>query len=202
MTRPFRFQPLDGEPSPYTRSVEDVCRVYPDMAVGEAMACVHLTGKIDWEDVNAIADRRGLVRRAAKRTESPQDARPTPEEKPDAHAQAPKPARRSKAKSNGFKNETELQAALLKALRQIPRTYWWRNSTGRKGGLTFGDVGSPDLLGILPGGRLCGIECKAPGGAVSHAQQKWQSRAKELGATVFVVTDLNDALDCVMKAIG
>ena len=45
--------------------------------------------------------------------------------------------------------------------------YHWRNSTGAVRiapgrFMRFGKVGSSDILGILPGGRLLCVECKAP----------------------------------------
>lgn len=63
----------------------------------------------------------------------------------------------------------------------------WRNNSRTvmmpgKGGkmrpMFFGKVGSPDIIGILPGGRFIGVECKKPlgpkggtGGSVQSAEQ-------------------------------
>ena len=70
--------------------------------------------------------------------------------------------------------------------------YHWRNNTGavqvRPGQfMRFGKVGSSDILGILPGGRLLCVECKAKGGRLSPEQKQFLADAQELGALALVV---------------
>lgn len=39
--------------------------------------------------------------------------------------------------------------------------YVWRNNTGRKGGVAFGEPGSADVIGLSNRGRFLAIEVKA-----------------------------------------
>ncbi|HEY1189323.1 MAG TPA: hypothetical protein VGE74_16845 [Gemmata sp.] len=59
-------------------------------------------------------------------------------------------------------------AQCLEWLAQL-RIYAWRNNTGscktRQGHfIRYGQVGSSDVLGILPGGRFLAFECKTATG--------------------------------------
>ena len=38
--------------------------------------------------------------------------------------------------------------------------YHWRNNTGRRGKVNYGYIGSADIIGLLPDGRLLAIETK------------------------------------------
>ena len=64
------------------------------------------------------------------------------------------------------------EAALLKGLGVLP--------------------GIPDLL-ILSGGRLIGIEIKAPGGSLTAIQKETQERLRKAGAWVATVRSVEDA---------
>lgn len=58
-------------------------------------------------------------------------------------------------------------------------------------------VGLPDVLGVLPDGRLLGIECKAPGGHVSAIQLNTLTELRNSRAKVCILVDpakLNDWL--------
>lgn len=76
----------------------------------------------------------------------------------------------------------------------------WRNNTGATqtlagGFMRFGEVGSPDIMGILgPSGRFVGFECKAPKGRPSEAQGQWLLRAASQGALVGIVRTVDEAL--------
>lgn len=100
-----------------------------------------------------------------------------------------------------WKNETEYRSELLKALKQLPRSYWWKNNTGMKGGVSFGDKGSPDILGILPRGRMCGIETKVAGEKSKPHQLEWQRRAIELGALI-IEAPMIPILDVLNRVIS
>lgn len=71
--------------------------------------------------------------------------------------------------------------------------YHWRNNTGAVQiapgrFMRFGKVGSSDILGILPGGRLLCVECKAPkSGRLSPEQKQFLADVRELGALALVV---------------
>jgi len=85
---------------------------------------------------------------------------------------------------------------------EIRGIYHWRNNTGavqvRPGQfMRFGKVGSSDILGILPGGKLLCIECKAKSGRLSPEQKQFLDDARELGALALVVRgwqELDEAL--------
>ena len=78
--------------------------------------------------------------------------------------------------------------------------FHWRNNTGaarfRAGSgervVRFGVPGSPDILGILPGGRALGIECKAGRGRLSPAQRAWGERMTQLGALWILARSIDD----------
>ena len=86
---------------------------------------------------------------------------------------------------------------------QIRGIYHWRNSTGAVQiapgrFMRFGKVGSSDILGVLPGGRLLCVECKAPeGGRLSSEQKQFLTDVRNLGALALVVRgwqELEEAL--------
>lgn len=63
----------------------------------------------------------------------------------------------------------------------------WRSNTGatertdvigRKRFVRFGTKGSPDIMGIMGGGRFLGIECKMPGKPQSDDQRAWEASCK------------------------
>jgi hypothetical protein len=45
----------------------------------------------------------------------------------------------------------------------------------------------PDRLVLLPGGRVCFVECKAPGATPTRAQAREHKRLRALGVPVWVV---------------
>ena len=85
--------------------------------------------------------------------------------------------------------------------------YHWRNNVGavRVGPgrfLHFGKKGSSDILGILPGGRLLCVECKAPdGGRLSSEQKQFMADVRGLGALALVVKDWRE-LDSKLRELG
>jgi len=90
----------------------------------------------------------------------------------------------------------------LKYLR-VRQIFHWRNNCAavqvRPGQfMRFGKKGSSDILGLLPGGRLLCIECKAPnGGRLSSEQKQFLDEVRELGALALVVrgvAELDEAL--------
>jgi hypothetical protein len=73
----------------------------------------------------------------------------------------------------------------------------WRNNSGAVKGpsghlVRFGQKGSPDILGILPGGRLLCVECKGSGGKLRPEQVDWLSEASLAGACVVVAYGFDD----------
>lgn len=83
----------------------------------------------------------------------------------------------------------------------------WRNNTGalptQSGGFVkFGEYGSPDILGILEGGRFLALEVKLPKGKVTEHQEAWLAEAKRLGAIVSVVRSVDEAIKIVKEALA
>jgi hypothetical protein len=64
--------------------------------------------------------------------------------------------------------------------------------------MRFGKVGSSDILGCLPGGRLLCVECKAPArGRLSPEQKQFLDDVRKLGALAIVARgwwELDEAL--------
>jgi hypothetical protein len=105
--------------------------------------------------------------------------------------------------------ETVLVRSILQALawKYRGKARFWRNNTGavrsERGALVrFGEVGAPDILGIVRGGRLVAIEAKSASGRVSPAQRTWHEEAASLGAVVGVVRSVDEALALVEGALA
>jgi hypothetical protein len=123
--------------------------------------------------------------------------------------------------NNGLPRPSEavVQAQCLKLL-QARSVFVFRNNTGcatlpGKGGkprpVRFGIPGGPDILGVLPGGRFLGVECKRPlgprGGAAGSEQTPeqadFQRRVEEAGGLYWLVRsseELERKLDEVTAA--
>lgn len=68
----------------------------------------------------------------------------------------------------------------------------FRNFIKKEGGLALkfvspGMVGVPDRLVLLPGGRICFVELKAPGRKLSLKQVKMAKRLESFGHKVWVI---------------
>lgn len=57
--------------------------------------------------------------------------------------------------------ENAVKAGCLDVL-ALAQAFVWPNNTGRLGYVKFGYPGSPDIIGLLPGGKFIGVETKAP----------------------------------------
>ena len=69
--------------------------------------------------------------------------------------------------------ETEIQKEIMAYL-TVRQIYHWRNNTGRRGTVSYGFIGSADILGLLPSGRFLAIEVKTETGTQSTDQQEFQ----------------------------
>ena len=91
----------------------------------------------------------------------------------------------------------------------IKGAFVWRNNSRTvmvpgKGGkprpMFFGYPGSPDILGVLPGGRMIGVECKRPlgprggtrGSDQSDDQKAFQSEMQRRGGLYVLARSLDD----------
>jgi len=101
-------------------------------------------------------------------------------------------------------SEAEIQAAVLRAINYHPAVVWARRmntgaarTTGRGGTerlVFFGFPGSPDIHGMLRGGRALYIEVKTQTGRLTPEQQKFLALAKHHGAAAGVARSVNDAI--------
>ena len=83
--------------------------------------------------------------------------------------------------------------------------YHWRNNTGAVQiapgrFMRFGKKGSSDILGILPGGRLLCVECKAPDGRLSPEQKQFLADVQEIGALALIVRDWQELDEALHEA--
>ncbi len=98
-------------------------------------------------------------------------------------------------------SETILVRAVLQAL-ALRRIWSWRNNSGltvlgaakSRRVIKGAPAGSPDVLLILPGGRLAGIECKTKTGTMLPSQVAWAEKAKRHGVRYGVVRSVSGAL--------
>jgi hypothetical protein len=105
-------------------------------------------------------------------------------------------------------SETQLVRAVLDAL-AAKRVWAWRiNSSLTVFGATSGHArrvvkgapaGSPDIMGILPGGggRLFGIELKSPTGKQNANQKAWQLKAEAHGVRYGIARTVSEGLALV-----
>lgn len=80
--------------------------------------------------------------------------------------------------------EAALKRALLARLTAAGHWCWVNNSgaiksthKGKDRLTKLSPKGSPDIFMVGAGGRLCGIECKAPGKKQNASQVAWQKKA-------------------------
>ena len=101
--------------------------------------------------------------------------------------------------------ETDIQAAILKALSLHPSVAFAHRMNAGAGKLVhgngqsrfvrFGFPGMPDIMGMLIGGRALYIEVKRPSGVVSPEQRAFLARASENGAIAFVARSVGEVWD-------
>lgn len=70
--------------------------------------------------------------------------------------------------------------------------FFFRCNTGRRGGVSFGIKGAPDIIGILPDGRFLAIEVKGPGGKASIEQLQFLGEIAKNGGMAFVAFSIDD----------
>ena len=98
-------------------------------------------------------------------------------------------------------SETDLSRAIRQTLERLG-VWCWRSQAGTaRGGRThLAPAGTPDILGILPGGRALGLEVKRPGEKATPEQRAWGERCRVMGGVFAVVTSAQEAVDVVRTA--
>jgi hypothetical protein len=81
------------------------------------------------------------------------------------------------------------------------RVFAWRNNTGALRAQTpegrgrfvrFGLLGSSDILGVLPGGRMLAVECKSSVGRCSESQNLFLASIHEAGGVAIVARSMEE----------
>ncbi len=99
------------------------------------------------------------------------------------------------------RRESDIQAEIIAALKQLPGVMVERSNTGVRGGIRFGTPGGPDLRLIVRGLAVF-AECKRPGQRQSIDQREWQLRCESAGGRYSVVTSVDEALAAVLPLLG
>ncbi len=98
-------------------------------------------------------------------------------------------------------SEHDTQTAILDWLKQ-KGIFHWRSNTGSFAGeykgkkrfVRFGIKGAPDIFAVVKGGRLVGIEVKAPGKKPTADQESFGDNLTVSGALYIVAHSLDDAI--------
>lgn len=82
----------------------------------------------------------------------------------------------------------------------------WRNQTGALRDehnrlVRFGLTGSPDIIGIIKGGRFFGIELKTSTGRQSEAQKLFEAMVRDLGGIYILARSATEALSALGRAM-
>ena len=89
--------------------------------------------------------------------------------------------------------EHEVQKEILDYLKRI-RLYHWRNNTGRRGTVSYGFLGSADILGILSNGRFLAVECKSDTGKQSDLQKEFQLNIEANNGLYILARSIEDVI--------
>lgn len=82
--------------------------------------------------------------------------------------------------------------AEIKAYLAARGVFYFRCNTGRRGGVSFGIKGAPDIVGILPGGRFLAVEVKSATGKPSPDQVAFIARVNATGGLAFIARSIDD----------
>lgn len=92
--------------------------------------------------------------------------------------------------------ETELVKEILSAVSYYG--FFWRNNTGRRGGVSFGYPGSADILGVCRS-RFIAFEAKKEGNGQSDNQILFEFHIKKHLGCYFVVCSAKQAVEGLMQ---
>ena len=98
-----------------------------------------------------------------------------------------------------IKSETAILREILIAVTALPGGMFWRNNTGQTrmdGGnfVSFGLIGSPDILGVYKG-RAIGIEVKNAKGKQSPSQVNFQTKFTLAGGLYILARSVDDVME-------
>jgi len=89
--------------------------------------------------------------------------------------------------------EAETQKLIIQWL-QAAGIFAWRNNSGKRGGVSYGLLGSPDIIGMTKSGRFFGIEVKSPTGTISDSQKHFKAQCVASGGLYILARSLDDVL--------
>ena len=94
-------------------------------------------------------------------------------------------------------HESAVLTSVLKYLGHRSAVRCWRNNTGRIADrhgrvVSFGLVGSADVIGMRRGGTFLAVECKSSTGRQSEAQRNFQKMVESMGGLYLLVRDVSD----------
>lgn len=118
-------------------------------------------------------------------------------------AAAPRP------RKSGRQPEAAIQARILLALQQEwPDALWWVNRTGTawtKGAnqrpISYGLVGSSDILGCLDGKMIC-VEVKTEDGRQEDSQVKFEAAINRASGIYIIARSPEEAVTAVRAAVS
>lgn len=96
--------------------------------------------------------------------------------------------------------ETPIMRSILVAVSALPDGIFWRHNTGslptKFGRVSFGVIGSPDIIGAYHG-RAIGIEVKTETGALRKSQKRFRAAFERAGGLYIVARSTDDALSAL-----
>lgn len=110
-------------------------------------------------------------------------------------------------KKPGIDNPSRLVYDVLRAWGSRPELRIWRANTGAgyppgsRRLVYFGLPGTPDIIGILKGGRWLGIECKTGGAILNTDQRVFKKMIEELGGLYILARSVED-VDRALAGVG
>jgi hypothetical protein len=82
--------------------------------------------------------------------------------------------------------ESEIRRSIQRYL-DLRGIFNWKQWQGQ-----FSIPGVPDIIGVLPGGKILGIEVKRPGGNPSERQIEFLDKIRRSGGIAFVATSIEE----------
>ena len=74
--------------------------------------------------------------------------------------------------------------------------FHWRQNTGRRGTVNYGYIGSADIIGLLPNGRLLAIETKCKT-KQTKSQIEFQHKIEANNGLYILARSVNDVQECL-----
>jgi len=90
-------------------------------------------------------------------------------------------------------SESQIQKNIIEFL-NMSGVLHWRNNTGRRGKVSYGCKGSPDII-CVHGGRFIGIEVKDKKGKMSADQIEFRERLEHSGGIYILARDTDTVVD-------